>query len=82
MYALMQSCDAHSYKVVFDTIRDIMQAKFGDTDRLSSAVTWLFDYESAAIQAVMKVFQTAAGPPKVSISRQVSFKSVVFDAVL
>ncbi|CAN7945583.1 unnamed protein product, partial [Ixodes hexagonus] len=65
VYALMQSCDVQAYEVVFGTLKTSLEIKFGGVGGLSTSTTWLFDYESAAIQAVMNIFQTTAGLPRV-----------------
>ncbi|KAM7309482.1 uncharacterized protein ISCGN_013113 [Ixodes scapularis] len=59
------SCDVQAYEVVFGTLKTSLETKFGGVGGLSTSTTWHFDYESAAIQAVMNVFKTTAGFPKV-----------------
>ncbi|XP_042148915.1 uncharacterized protein LOC121837372 [Ixodes scapularis] len=65
VYALMQSCDVQAYEVVFGTLKTSLETKFEGVGGLSTSTTWHFDYESAAIQAVMNVFKTTARFPKV-----------------
>ncbi|CAN7985032.1 unnamed protein product, partial [Ixodes hexagonus] len=65
VYALMPSCNVQAYEVVFGTLKTSLEIKFGGVGGLSTSTTWLFDYESAAIQAVMNIFQTTAGLPRI-----------------
>ncbi|CAN7976060.1 unnamed protein product, partial [Ixodes persulcatus] len=65
VYALMQSLDVQAYEVLFGALKASIISKYGHAGTLETSTTWLFDYESAAIQAVTNTSQTAMGPPKV-----------------
>lgn len=70
VYALMQSFDVQAYEVLFGALKASIVNKYGHAGTLATSTTWLFDYESAAIQAVNNTFQTSMGPPKVRILHQ------------
>ncbi|KAM7284556.1 hypothetical protein ISCGN_001650 [Ixodes scapularis] len=65
VYALTQSLVVQAYEVLFGALKASIINKYGHAGTLETSTTWLFDYQSAAIQAVTKTFQTAMGPPKV-----------------
>ncbi|KAM7292949.1 hypothetical protein ISCGN_026082 [Ixodes scapularis] len=65
LYALMQACDVQAYEVVFRCLQTSMERRFGHIGTLSTTATWVFDYESAAIQAAINVFRTSSGRPQI-----------------
>lgn len=65
VHILMQSYDVQAYELVFNFLKAAIIRKFGTVGALSTSTTWLFDYESAAIQAAINVYQTTPGTAKV-----------------
>ncbi|XP_064467392.1 uncharacterized protein LOC135378319 [Ornithodoros turicata] len=65
LYALMQRMDRAAYETLFTVLRDGLIRKFGHVHTLSTSVTWLFDFEMAAILAVKTVSSGTQGAPKV-----------------
>ncbi|CAN7995887.1 unnamed protein product [Ixodes pacificus] len=57
----MQSLDVQAYEVLFAALKASIISKYGHAGTLETSTMWLFDYESAAIQAVTNTFQPPWG---------------------
>ncbi|KAG0418938.1 hypothetical protein HPB47_004481 [Ixodes persulcatus] len=60
----MYEVSTDAYEVLFGALKASIISKYGHAGTLETSTTRLFDYESAAIQAVTNTSQTAMGPPK------------------
>ncbi|KAG0440721.1 hypothetical protein HPB47_016202 [Ixodes persulcatus] len=65
LYPLMLACDVQAYEVEFRCLQASMEGRFGHIGTLSTTATWVFDYESAALQAAINVFRTSSGQPQI-----------------